>query len=408
MRDSKYEKYNILLITGATIMLALLVYYIRDTLTPISATVFLVLFLLPLRSYKLVKNLIGIVLLIFILWFINDARQILTPFILAFVLAYLFDPLVLKLEKLRIPRWVSVLTIVLFVLTFLVIVSIEIIPQIVNEFKTLVDASVNYSNVLSGWLQTEGLALLSSLNLDTYKIQEYLLTVLPDKMQAVIETFLKSAINLSNAISAVIGQILNLVLVPFLFFYLLKDFNKIKNWFHNILPGTGRASIQEYLVKIDGVISGFFRGQLIVCLIVATLSSIGLLIFNIQYALILGLMAGVLNIIPYVGLAITLVFGILIGVFSPDPFITIIKIIVIIEVVQLIESNLLSPRIVGESVGLHPVWIIFSILIFSHFWGFLGLLLAVPAAASLKIFISAAMAIYHKSNRVIESENSTN
>lgn len=107
-------------------------------------------------------------------------------------------------------------------------------------------------------------------------------------------------------------------------------------------------------------------------------------------------MAGILNLIPYIGLAITLVFGLLVGVFSPSPLLTCLKIVAVIETVQILEGSLLSPRIVGERVGLHPAWVMFAILIFAQFWGFIGLLVAVPLAATIRIFVSAWLSAYRK------------
>ena len=152
----------------------------------------------------------------------------------------------------------------------------------------------------------------------------------------------------------------------------------------------------ENINNVDEILSGYIRGQLMVCLAVAVLTGTALSILGIPYALILGIVAGVLNLVPYIGLAITLGIGLLVGIFSPSPLITCIKIVVVIEAVQILEGAVLSPRIVGEKVGLHPVWVMLSILVFSHFWGFVGLLVAVPFAAVIKLFISMLIDKYWK------------
>ena len=396
MNRNKFEKYDILLIIGATILMGALLYYLREILSPLTITVFLILLLLPLRKYHLVKYLIVITSLLFALWVIADASQIFVPFVLSFGLAYLFDPIVAKLERHKIPRWLSVLAIVLFVLALFIVLFILLVPQIISELKGLVTTSVTYSNNMGTWFQSRGADLLSTLRIDSEKVQNFVLTELPGRVHSFLQTFFKSAVNVTSAISSALGQILNLVLMPILFFYLLKDFDKIRSWFRSLLPSETEHIILDYVGQIDTIISGFFRGQLIVCTVVAILTIAGLFALGVEYALVLGLMAGILNIVPYIGLAITLAFGIIVGAFSPAPLMSIIKIIAVIEVVQLIESNLLSPRIVGDRVGLHPVWVIFSILIFSHFLGFVGLIIAVPLTATLKIFVNVGLNSYRQ------------
>jgi predicted PurR-regulated permease PerM len=391
MATLQSQKFDYLLTIGALFLFSVFVYFLKESLTPLLLFFSVIFLLFPLRKYAFVKHFLFIVTLVFLIWFFKDASQIITPFIISLALAYLFDPLVAKLEQWKIKRWISVLAIVLFVLGILVVLSIVLVPIIIDELTDLVKMSISYSDKAADWLESKSGELLPLVSFDNSKIQEFLITELPGKIQSLLETVFKGALNITSALSTAIGQLLNLVLIPFLFFYLLKDFDKIKNWFFNLIRIDTKYNFKTYATKIDEIISGFFRGQLTVCLIVAVLTSLGLAVFNVKYALIIGITAGVLNIIPYVGLLITLVFSILISLFSPDPLFSIIKVVVIIEIVQIIEGSFLSPKIVGDRVGLHPAWVMFSILILSHLLGFIGLLLAVPIAATIKIFVVEAM-----------------
>ena len=402
MPNIKSQKFEYVLIFGALLLFSLFIFFLKETLTPLLLFFSVIFLLYPLRKYPFVKHFMLVVFLVFLIWFLKDASQIITPFIISFALAYLFDPLVAKLETWKIKRWISVLAIVLFVLAILVVLSIVLVPIIVNELTDLIKMSISYSNNAADWLGLKSGELLTLVKIDNNKIQEFLITELPSKIQSLLETVFKGALNITSALSTAIGQLLNLVLIPFLFFYLLKDFDKIKKWFTNLLRSDNKYNFKSYADKIDEIISGFFRGQLTVCLIVAILTGLGLAVFNVKYALIIGITAGVLNIIPYVGLFITLVFSILITLFSPDPVLSVIKVVVIIEIVQILEGSFLSPKIVGDRVGLHPAWVMFSILILSHLFGFLGLLLAVPIAATIKIFVVEAMNSLSKS---VISEN---
>ncbi|MBN1540945.1 AI-2E family transporter [candidate division KSB1 bacterium] len=380
---------------ASALFLIFLIYHIRTILTPLVLFASLVLLLLPLRSILIVRRLFLVLGLIFVVWFVQASGGILLPFVLSFGLAYLFDPLVTFFEAKKIPRWLSVVAIVLLVLGLASLLSLFLIPQILQQLGDLVTLSIKYSNKISDWIEGSGLQLLTRyIRLDDGKLQDFVLNQLPDKVQQLFEAAFKSAVNITSGVSAAIGQLVNLVLVPFLFFYLLKDFTHIRRGFHRLLPPNDDSRLQKTLDSVGTIVSAFFRGQLIVCTIVGILTTAGLALFGIRYALILGLLAGILNIIPYVGLAITLVFGVLVGFLSPSPFLAILKIVGVIEVVQILESSVLSPRIVGDRVGLHPVWVIFSILVFSHFFGFWGLLIAVPAGAVIRVFIGQLLQFY--------------
>jgi predicted PurR-regulated permease PerM len=396
MNQKPTDKFEILLIVSAALLVALFLYLVKSVWSPIILGIAIIYLLYPYKSQPMVKHLLITLVLLFAIWFVYDARQILTPFVLSLGFAYLFDPLVLKLERWKIPRWLSVITIVVIVLGLFVLLLIFLVPQIIEQANRLINASIDYSSRLSDWFQNDGLALLSRFHFDTAKVQDFMLKELPGKIQTIITTFFKGFVNVTTAVSTAIGQVLNLIIVPFLFFYLLKDFPRIKLWLKSLFTPVVGQGIRVYYRHMDTAVSAFFRGQITVCLLISVTTFILLMIFGINYALILALMAGALNIIPYVGLAITLTFGILVGLFSPSPLITCIKIIAIIEVVQIIESSILSPRIVGHHVGLHPVAVIFSILVFSHFLGFLGLVIAVPVTATLRVIINAAMENHRK------------
>ncbi|MFH1755754.1 MAG: AI-2E family transporter [Candidatus Latescibacterota bacterium] len=394
MKDDQRERYDILLLISAAVLLVSLLFAFREVLSPPIAAAILILFVLPLSSHPIKRSLIILTVFLFVVWFAVNTAAILMPFIISLALAYLFDPVVDRMEKIRLPRTVSVLIIVLFVLGLLTLGSIFLIPQIIRELRELIDQSIVYSNKLADWAQEDGLAFLERFGADNEKLKDIAANELPARLQQVLSTFFKGALNVTSAVSAAFGQLLNLVLVPFLFFYLLKDIDRLKEWARRLFVYHEGWLSETNFAKVDEVLSGYIRGQLIVCFVVGVVTSVALSVLGIRYALILGIVAGVLNLVPYIGLAITLVLGLLVGVFIPSPFITCIKIVVVIEAVQIIEGAVLSPRIVGERVGLHPALVMLAILIFSHFWGLAGLMIAVPLAAIIKIFASAGFSRY--------------
>ncbi|MFO7866299.1 MAG: AI-2E family transporter [Candidatus Aminicenantes bacterium] len=401
MNNQNYhDRFIWILIAGALLALILYFYSLHTVLTPMLAFLILFLMMWPIRKEAVVKYILLISLLVFLIWFIGEIQHILLPFAVSFILAYLFDPVVMKMEEWGLPRWVSSLIIVAVVLGLFGILLVFLIPEVIRQFRDLVDLSVRYSRQISTWVEEGGLKPVTQyLQIDTERIREFIMTDLPDRLQGFFQNFFKTATDLASALSRVIGQILILVLVPFLFFYILKDYDRVKIWVRDVFITTSDKLQKQIFEKIGHIINGFFRGQLIVCVIVGMLTTAGLLIMGIEQALLLGLTAGILNIVPHFGLIVTLFIGALVGLLSPSPLWNTIKIIAVIEAVQILDGIYLSPNIVGHRVGLHPVWVILSILIFSYFWGALGFLIAVPVAAILRVFISAVLIRYHPENK---------
>ncbi len=396
MAQTKFEKYDALVLVFVSLLFALFLYQLRSALIPPVLTIVLVALLLPLREHAFVRNLIWAIMAIFFFWFMLDNKAIITPFLVALTLAYLFDPLVTKLEKLKIPRLISVSVIVILTVSTIGVTLYFMVPRMINELGHLLVFLLGMPGRFAEWMRTDGAEFFTSLNIDPKKVEEFVSTQLPAKYNEWLQSALNWVWAFPKQAPHLIGQLLYGVLIPFLFFYILKDFDRVRRWAKELLPIESSWVVRDYLDRINTIISGFFRGQLIVCLLVGILSTLALLALRAPYAILLGLLAGALNIVPYVGLAITLFVGLLVGITGPDPIITCAKIILAIEGVRILESSFIAPRIVGDRVGLHPVWVIFSILIFAHQLGVLGLIIAVPLAASIKIFISIGIRSYRR------------
>jgi predicted PurR-regulated permease PerM len=394
--QSPHDRFIWILIVGALVALVLYFYSLHTVLTPLLAFLILFLMLWPIRKEAIVKYILLISLLVFLIWFIGETQHILFPFAISFVLAYLFDPVVMKLESKGWPRWVSSLIIVVLVLGIFAVLMIFFIPAVIEQFRDLVDLSVRYSRKVTAWVEEGGLRPLTQyLQIDAERIRNFIMNDLPGQLQGFFDNFFKTASDLASALSRVIGQIFTLVLVPFLFFYTLKDYDKVKTWIDDVFVSTEDDYQKQVFQKIGQIINGFFRGQLIVCVIVGAITTTVLLILGVRQALLIGITAGVLNIVPHFGLIVTLFIGIFIGMLSPSPLLATIKIVAAIEIAQVLDGTYLSPSIVGQRVGLHPVWVILSLLIFSYFWGAPGFIIAIPVAAIMRVFISAMLKKYH-------------
>ena len=358
LNKQKYDIFEILFIVSLVILLGMFFFSMRVALIPPLLVIIILAFLAPLHKNPLAKRLMILVAVVFAFWFIRDTLDILTPFAIAFALAYLFDPLVTKLERKKVPRLLSVSVIVFLSVGSFVLLLILSIPRMISELGNLVSFSLEIPPRVVDWINSDGAAIFGKTKEDIAKIQEILNREVPHRLASFSDYIIQKVIQTTKNLPKLLPKALYLVLTPFLFFYVLKDFHKVRRWILELLPIETSWVVREYVEKVDSIIAGFFRGQFIVCTLVGILTTTLLLLFRVEYALLIGIMAGALNIVPYVGLAITLFIGLITGIASPHPLMTCLKIILAVESVRVIESSVLAPRIVGNRVGLHPVWVI--------------------------------------------------
>jgi len=377
---NKTSRFDALLIVSASLLMGALLFAVRSHLSPLVVALAIVALLFPLRHQPAARHLLVVLLLLFALWLARELREVLFPFAASLLLSYLLDPLVDRMQRLRVPRALGVGLIILVVLGCVVVALVLIVPKVIKEVSDMIQSSIAFAGEARQWVEHDLVAILGRFGIDSAQVQEQLVSTIADQAERFLKFLFQSLLQVTSRLSAVLGQLLNLVLIPFLTFFLLKDFDRLKGAVRRLLPARHQSQVGEVLRSVDRVLVGFFRGELLVCLIVGTLTAILLSIFRIPYALLLGVLAGILNLVPYVGLAITMLVGVLVGMFSPHPVLTTIKIVVLIESVQILEGSFLSPKIVGDKVGLHPAWVMFAILAFSKLWGILGLVIAVPTA----------------------------
>jgi predicted PurR-regulated permease PerM len=187
------------------------------------------------------------------------------------------------------------------------------------------------------------------------------------------------------------------ILTPVLAFYLLRDWNTLVHHLGELVPPARRTSVFDLLREYDGLLGRYLRGQITVALLMGLLTALGLWAWGFPYAFLVGSLVAVFSVVPYLGLVLSLLPAVIIAFLSGDVGYSLLKVGVVFAVVQGLEGTVISPRIVGDSVGLHPVWIVLAITAGGFFFGFVGLLLAVPAAAGLKILIARGLALYRTS-----------
>ncbi|HLE32052.1 MAG TPA: AI-2E family transporter [Bacteroidota bacterium] len=384
--DSLFQSFGrieIVLLVGGVLLLLVLIYTIQAIISPFVVLGAILFLLFPLRRYALARNLMWLSLILFGLWFVHTVSSILAPFILSLVIAYLLNPIVSKLEGWRIPRWLSSLLMILLVVTVVILVLFFVLPIAVAQFEALLEALSGIFTQFRDWIwSTRMMTFLERYGVSAEELKTTLSREFAPRFEDILRNLLQGMLLVMSSLSRVATQIFYVFMVPFLTFYVLTDFPKISHRFMMLIPSRRRARMGEYLTRADEVIGRYLRGALLVAFLQGIMVTLLFSLFGIKYALLLGITAAILDLVPYFGLIITMAVGAIVAAFSDPPTAPkVISAIFSIGILHLLEVTLLSPRIVGSKVGLHPLLIIFSLLVFAYFFGFIGLLIAVPCSA---------------------------
>ncbi len=333
------------------------------------------------------KIIILVIITIIIIYFIYLIYKLKTPllntflpFIVALVIAYLLNPLVSYIEHKGIPKILSIIIIYIIMLSAIIIIILFIIPLFINEISSLIRLIPKYTQNIH--------AIIKDIR------NKYMYKSMPIGIQEMIDSninrlervILDTLQNILDSIILIITGFFSIIIAPILSFYLLKDSENIKKNLSFIIPSKYRKGVCRLSKEIDLLLGRYLRGQLIMSLIVGLMTTVGLTILNIDYAIIIGAIVGVSNIIPYFGPIIGALPAIAIAsIRSPS---AVIWVILVLALVQQIENCIISPKVLGDSVGLHPIVVILILIFGGSAFGFWGLIFSVPAAAIIKVFIT--------------------
>lgn len=309
---------------------------------------------------------------------------VLTPFVTAAILAYLGDPLVDRLEKYKLPRTLAV-AIVFIVLTLIAILGLLIlVPMIERQIMTLVQKFPvyveNFQTRVVPWLQ-ERFGIAMHLDIETLRksLQSHW------QQAGGIATSVLSYVTQSTAV--LIGWLANLVLIPVVTFYLLRDWDVLVARVHELLPRKREAVVVSLARSSDEVLGAFLRGQLLVMLGLAIIYSVGLWLVGLDLALLIGLISGLVSFVPYLGFIVGILLAGIVAFMQFHDLIHLLFVVLVFGVGQLVEGMLLTPLLVGDRIGLHPVAVIFAVLAGGQLFGFIGVLLALPVAAVIAVLL---------------------
>jgi predicted PurR-regulated permease PerM len=397
---------TVVFITAVLLLLAL-GYSVRSIVTPFVITGAVIYLLYPLRQSPTAHRLLWLSVALFLVWFCYTVSGLLAPFLIALLIAYIVNPLVTILERRRVPRWCSSLIIVLLLLGVGVSVLLFVMPLVIQQFEGIISGLTLIANDAAQWLKSGQLfAELSRLGISVEKAQEVITSQVSPRMEAILKTLFEGLFGFVSGFSAILLQIVNIIIIPFLVFYLLKDFPLITEWFTMRVPEVRRDRFMQLSRRTDELLGRYFRGAILVAIIQGIISGLTLWIIGVNYALVLGIMTGILDFIPYVGLLTSLVVASIVALFSGGPVLTkIIGVVVMYLSQKLLEATVLGPKIIGAQVGLHPVLLILCLLVFGYFLGFIGMLIAVPTTALIiagaKEWRASRNLNLHASSRVV-------
>lgn len=325
-------------------------------------------------------------------WLLYMLAPVLTPFVAAALLAYIGDPLADRLQKLKLPRTLAVVAV--FLLTFLLIGLLVLLvgPLIRTQVGALFDALPEIIRQFEQvWLPN--IAELLNLEIgDDVGIGAFVARY--GDMAGSWGT--KMLVSVSQSGGAVAAAVLSLFLVPILTFYLLRDWDLIIVHLGALIPSAQHETVVGLAKETDEVLGAFLRGQLLVMLALSIIYSIGLGIVGLKFAVAIGVVSGLVSFVPYLGFVFGIVLASLTVVLEPDPLWPLVGVVATFSIAQALEGSLLTPKLVGDRIGLHPVLIIFAVAAGGQLFGFFGILLALPAAAVLSVLVRFAFHRYLK------------
>lgn len=337
---------------------------------------------MPAKRSDDIRHLWWLVLAVAVVYVVNLLRPILTPFLLGAILAYICNPAVNRMERLKLPRTAGALLVILLVLGMFSLLLLILVPLFRSQLALLLERLPGYLD----WLQAHFAPWLKAnfgveLQLDSAHVKETLAAQLKSAgggVAAVLPSLRTGGL-------AVAGVFLNLVLVPVVLFYVLRDWRAILFEIDELVPRRWHPRVSAVAREIDTVLGGFLRGEIFVMLLMSAYYTTALWLAGLEFALPVGILTGVLVFVPYVGILVGVTLGTLAALLQFQSLGGVAWVWLAFGVGYTLDGTVITPWLVGERIGLHPVAVIFAVLAGGQLFGFFGVLLALPASAALVV-----------------------
>lgn len=379
--DERDTVLTIFLSLIAFLLFGILIFVSRSIISPIFVYILILFYFLLNRNQKIISKIFYLSTLVFALWFINELFYILIPFLLSFLFAYTLNPITNFLERKKIKRWLASLISIFILTSFAGIILTIILPPFSEQIGLLISSAPESLLRLQDFFNQSILPELERFGVLYPEFQKFIADELPLKVQELVNGLLNSFLSIINSLGSIFNQIINLVVIPIITFYILKDFNKIIETILDLFTDNVKSRLKDLGTRVDQIFGNYIRGFLIIALINGIVITAGLTLLNVKYAIVLGLISAVLSVIPYFGVIIGFATGFIISLLSGVSGWKLLLIPILYFGENLIESSVYIPKIIGGKLGLHPLVILLSIFVFGYFGGFVGMLIAVPVTA---------------------------
>ncbi|MBV8392666.1 MAG: AI-2E family transporter [Alphaproteobacteria bacterium] len=334
-------------------------------------------------------------LFVLALWLLNE---ILLPFVVGAVVAYFFDPVVARLQRLGLSRTLSTATVTILAALIAIGAATAVVPPLFAQLEELVAKAPIFIVKAAARIQPMIEPIRARLGLPPFSLSD---------VQAHAAQWAGEGLSIAGRFAGRVAQrgaaIINLLallfLTPVVTFYLLRDWPNVLAAIDSALPLDHADTVRKLARQSNAAVAGYVRGQALVCLCLGTIYAVGLTIVGLQFGFVIGMVAGFISFIPFVGTLVgaTTALGMALAQFPPD-WISVGEVAVVFLIGHLLEGNVLSPKLVGDRVGLHPVWIMFALLAGGSLFGFVGVLVAVPIAAVIGVVARHLLDRYHESS----------
>jgi predicted PurR-regulated permease PerM len=394
-------------VEGAAVVLVLgfFLYSMRDLLNPVVLFLLLWAVLAPFQGKRGRLALLAVAGTVTLYWLLTSTGSLLAPFILAIVLAYVLDPLVDRLERRRVSRSVAIAMLIAVAGTLLGGAVVVAVPAAVAQLGSVVEEVPQFVQRVGGWVETvrnrgigSDIPVVAELLARLERIDAAaVVAFLQERGQELAAWVWDRALGLGRGMRSVVTVVGYVALTPILTFYLLRDWDRLIGLSTRLIPNDRRDTVVAFGRECDALVSRYLRGQVTVSLVLGAITGLGLWIVSFPQAGLLALIVAVFNVVPYLGLILSLIPALFLALVSGSVGLSLVKVAAVYGVAQLLEGSVISPRIVGESVGLHPVTVLLALSLGGFFFGLVGLLVAVPAAAVGRLAVARALARYEAS-----------
>ncbi|WP_085904432.1 AI-2E family transporter [Kiloniella majae] len=318
-------------------------------------------------------------------------RSVLLPFVAGMAIAYFLDPVCDKLEAIGLSRMLATTVVTITFLLILIVALVLLVPALIGQVADLIESLPKLVEAVRG--QMSKLLLMIEDRVDPASVAS-LKDAFGDSLKSVTKWLSRFAGSLIDGGVAFANLVSLLVITPVVTFYLLRDWDRIVAKVDSWLPRPQLETIRRLAKEVDETLAGFIRGQGTVCLVLGGFYAVGLSLSGLNFGLVLGMIAGLLSFIPFVGSIIGLILSVGLAFFQFDSWGPIALVAGVFFTGQILEGNILTPKLVGEKIGLHPVWVIFGLLAGGALFGFVGMLLALPVAAVIGVGVRFALSEY--------------